>query len=165
MNIRTAIDADTPAILALRGASIRGLVAASGQYTPAEVDAWASNDDPARVRQYIATGLCRVATDDLGQVMGVGRLVLHGPGRAEVKGVFVAPASAGLGVGRAILGALLDLAQSHDVQTLDLVATLNAQGFYEKLGFAPHERVRHTTPNGAVIPAVRMSVNLTPRTP
>ena len=31
-----------------------------------------------------------------------------------------------------------------------IVATLNAQGFYEKLGFASHERVRHTTPNGAI---------------
>ena len=78
---------------------------------------------------------------------GVGCVALRplGDGTAEVKRMFVDPAWRGMGVGRALLGALIEGARARGYATLRL-GTLHdmdaAQGLYRSLGFTPTVRYR-----------------------
>lgn len=78
---------------------------------------------------------------------GVGCVALRplGDGTAEVKRMFVDPAWRGIGVGRALLGALIEGARARGYATLRL-GTLHdmdaAQGLYRSLGFTPTGRYR-----------------------
>ena len=78
---------------------------------------------------------------------GVGCVALRplGDGTAEVKRMFVDPAWRGMGVGRALLGALIEGARARGYATLRL-GTLHdmdaAQSLYRSLGFTPTVRYR-----------------------
>jgi len=154
MLIRPAIPDDAAAIAALRERTIRTVVAPLGLYTPAEIDAWASDYSAGRVRDFIAQGNFFVAEGD--RLHGYGRLHFDARGPTLLKGIFVDADSIGRGTGSAIVRHLLARGHALGATTFELFATLNARRFYERHGFEALSVVRHGTPNGAVIPSVHM---------
>ena len=155
MLIRDATPADAPAIAAVRERTIRTIVAPLGLYSQAEIDAWAGHFTAGRVAGLIAMGHYLVAADNE-RVVGFARLVMDAPGRATIRGVFVDADHVGLGIGTRLVGELLLRGARAGVTTFDLVATLNARSFYERLGFTLLEQVRHTTVHGAELAGLRM---------
>jgi N-acetylglutamate synthase-like GNAT family acetyltransferase len=155
MIIRQAQPADAPAIATIREVTIRTIVAPMNLYSPEEIDSWAANFPAARVAAFIEEGNYLVAEDG-GRILGFGRLHLGSPGLAVIRGVFVDAGFVGRGIGGQIVKRLLAIGQSLAATRFDLVSTLNARSFYERLGFCCLERVEHTTSNGAVIPGYHM---------
>lgn len=72
-----------------------------------------------------------LATDDDGAPIGTGRLLLDG----HIGRMAVLKAWRGCGVGSAILGALLNLAQKEGHENVMLNAQIHALAFYRKHGF------------------------------
>jgi putative acetyltransferase len=79
-----------------------------------------------------------VAVDPAGTIVGTGTIVPRGTGTAEVVRMSVATARRGTGVGRQVLDALVEVAQSWGVHRLVLETTADWSGtvaFYERCGF------------------------------
>lgn len=135
--------------------TIRTIVAPLKQYTPEEVDDWVTNFGPDRVREFIDRGNYLVAEID-GRVVGFGRLQIESATEALVRGVFVDADHVGRGVGSQLVSELLTIAKGLGIRKIELVATLNARSFYERLGFQFLKQIRHATSNGAMIPGLHM---------
>ncbi|MEZ6241620.1 MAG: GNAT family N-acetyltransferase [Phycisphaerales bacterium] len=155
MVIREATIQDAPAIAALRERTIRTVVAPLGIYSPDEIEAWASGPSVDWIERCIREEHALVA-EECGRVVAAGRLRLDSPGAATLRGMFVDADLIGRGVGSRIIRHLLELGEGQGVRTFEVVATLNAQSFYERFGFERLGEVLHATPNAAVIPGVRM---------
>ena len=74
-----------------------------------------------------------VAESDGGVFLGCGALHLYGPHLAEVRSIVVAPAAKGHGAGSGILGALIEEAEEHGVQSVCLFTRI--PDFFFKYGF------------------------------
>ena len=73
-----------------------------------------------------------------GDPVGCGAVKFHGPGPAEIKRMWVAPAARGLGVGRRVLGRLEDLAREHGASVFRLETNRHlteAIGLYRSAGY------------------------------
>lgn len=154
--IRRATPADAPSIARIREETIRTVVAPLGQYTPQEIDAWASNYSADMVLRFMSEATLYVAVDDHDAVLGFGRFRVDENKEAVIQGVFVDAAHVGRGVGSVVLRQLLNDIDSLGVQVTNITATLNARSFYERHGFVALEHIRHESPTGADIPAIRM---------
>lgn len=155
--IRRATPADAPSIARIREATIRTVVAPLGQYTPQEIDAWASNYSVDMVLRFMHEATLYVGVDDHDNVLGFGRFRVDDHHfEAVIQGVFVDAAHVGRGVGSVVLRQLLTDIDALNVRVTNITATLNARSFYERHGFAALEQIRHTSPTGADIPAIRM---------
>ena len=124
--IRPARPADADDMHRVHTASVRALCAAA--YGPAIIDEWLRGRSAAGYMSGISTGMSAVA-ESRARVIGFCEAV---PG--EVLGVFVIPECAGHGVGSALLRHAVALAGGPG-SPVKLEATLNAVGFYERLGF------------------------------
>ncbi|CAN5678731.1 hypothetical protein BH11PLA1_BH11PLA1_23370 [soil metagenome] len=158
MFIRPAHPNDAAAIAALRERTIRTVVAAAGVYTPDEIARWSASYTAERVEGLIAAGNFLVAELG-GRVVGMGRLKLGDPlppGQACLRGLFTDADTIGRGAGTALVRALLARAARQGVTEIALAATLNAETFYDRLGFTSHGRERFATINGTWIAAVDM---------
>lgn len=155
MQIRPAENKDAVAIAEIRERTIRTIVAPLNQYGSDEIEAWASNFSAQRVQEFIEQGNYLVAELE-GRVVGFGRLQIESATEALVRGVFVDADCVGRGIGSALVTELLKLARTLGIETVELVATLNARSFYERLGFEFLKQIRHATSNGAMIPGLHM---------
>ena len=154
--IRRATPADAPSIARIREETIRTVVAPLGQYTPQEIDAWASNYSVDLVLRFMHEAMLYVAVDENDSVLGFGRFRVDENREAVIQGVFVDAAHVGRGVGSVVLRQLLADIDALGVRFTNITATLNARSFYERHGFAALEHIRHESPTGADIPAIRM---------
>jgi len=142
--------ADAEAVRRVHGASIRGLCATD--YTPEQIDAWAS---PARIEQYqfaIAQHEFYVAVSG-DNVVGFSELDRE---RGEVKAVYVDPAWSRRGVGRALLAELERAARGHRLTELRLEASLTAERFYLAAGYRAIARRTHMLSSGSGLACVEM---------
>ncbi|MFN0136882.1 MAG: GNAT family N-acetyltransferase [Phycisphaerae bacterium] len=155
MRIRTAENKDAVAIADIRERTIRTIVAPLNQYSADEIEAWASNFSAQHVQAFIEQGNYLVAELE-GRVVGFGRLQIESATEALVRGVFVDADCVGRGIGSALATELLKLAHTLGIESVELVATLNARSFYERLGFEFLKQIRHATANGAMIPGLHM---------
>jgi YbgC/YbaW family acyl-CoA thioester hydrolase len=83
------------------------------------------------------TALHAVAYNGLGQGIATGRLITPEPGVGKIGRMAVHRALRGSGTGGAILGALLGMARERGDREVMLYAQRSAEGFYQRLGFAP----------------------------
>ena len=67
--------------------------------------------------------------------VGTGRLVNLGAGQTQIGRMAVLAQFRGTGIGKQILGSLIDLAISQGAKTVILHSQVSAMPFYEKLGF------------------------------
>lgn len=157
MNVATRIatEADLAAMASLHRASITTLCA--GHYDHAQITAWTAMLTPEAYLPALRHKVCLVAHDGQGDLTGLGILDAK---TAEVSAVYAHPAHAGQGVGAALLAALEGRAVERGIQALHVAATLNAQGFYLRHGYARLGPGSHTLADGTRLACVRMYKSL-----
>jgi YbgC/YbaW family acyl-CoA thioester hydrolase len=84
-----------------------------------------------------AAALHAVAYNRLGQVIATGRLLQPQPGVAKIGRMAVHQVLRGSGVGRQVLGALLEAARARGDGEATLHAQCSAEAFYRAAGFVP----------------------------
>jgi putative acetyltransferase len=140
MQVRPATPGDALAVFALHVASIRTLGPAG--YEPEQVRAWARKDRGPEGYPIGEPGHHFVVAERRGEVSGFGDLVFDSPdvdADGEVRAVYVHPRHAGRGIGSTLLAELEGYARGIGLGSLELSASLNAVGFYERAGY---ERIR-----------------------
>lgn len=143
--VRNASRDDAPAMHALHTASVTGLC--STHYPLDVIRRWIARRTPEGYYPAIDRGemvVCEAGQTLVGWAHAV-------PG--EVVGLFVHPGWAGRGVGVRLLARCLEDARRGHTGPIRLVATLNAQAFYEKHGFRAIRRhaVRRNDVDVAVV--------------
>jgi GNAT superfamily N-acetyltransferase len=114
----------------------------------------------ARARPGLVTrGTYYVAEGRAGRALAAGGWTrsARAPGRAEIRHVVTDPALTRRGIGRALLGHVLETAAAQGVRGFDCLATRTAVPFYRALGFAELDPAEVTLAPGIVFPAVRMA--------
>ena len=105
--------------------AIRTQVFVDEQQIPAELE-WDAAD---------ASCVHALAVNRLGRAVGTGRLLEHAPGVSKVGRMAVLPTVRGSGVGKALLGALLQAARERGDRQIVLHAQASAVEFYLREGF------------------------------
>jgi len=127
--IRDATLEDAPAIFEVTRRSVAGLC--RSHYTDGQVGGWMGDRTPATYLPAIRDGRIRVAT--VGDtVVGYVDAV---PG--EVNRLFILPDQSGTGLGARLMRVGLEMAERGHDRPVRIEATLNAEPFYRKFGFAP----------------------------
>ncbi len=121
-------------------------------YSREEVEAWASGKEPDGY-PIDEDGSYLVVAEREGTVAGIGHLAVED---AEVRAVYVDPDHARQGVGTALLEELESEARGRELEELSLVASLNAVGFYDRLGWERAESATHETSTGTELDCVTM---------
>lgn len=81
-----------------------------------------------------------VAVDDKGAVIACGALKEYAPSLAEVAAIAVAPEAHGMGMGKAIVRAVEDLAVKRGIR--EVFALTLQPGFFEAIGYEKTDRAR-----------------------
>jgi putative acetyltransferase len=154
--IRGATPDDARGILEAHRAAVFGTARVA---YPAEiVEAWAAVIDPDSVRQLadrIATGAeLAVVADAAGEISGFGSIA---PETSELLALYVRPDFGGRGIGRQLLAGLEELARRHHIRKLSLDASLNAESFYMRCGYAVIGKGEHVLRTGVKMACIKMS--------
>lgn len=149
-SIRQATAADVDAIDAVHAAAVYEHGARA--YDADVLDAWAGHEvEPDGAGDL--PGI--VVAEQEGAVVGFGELA-----DGEVVAVYVHPDAASGGVGSAILEALERRAREQTVDSLDVLSSANAVGFYERHGYERMERTSYELEDGVEMAAVRLRKSL-----
>lgn len=152
--IRRAEESDLGAVLTVHCASIRTLCA--GHYTPEQLAEWTAMQSIARYAALRATRIMWVACDDAPDAKIVGFGVVS-PTEGVLNAIYVAPSVNGRGVGRELVVACETAARETGCARLELNATPNAIGFYQRLGYQARGTAVHTLPSGQTLACTRMA--------
>jgi GNAT superfamily N-acetyltransferase len=170
LQVRTAVDADLPALRALMALSIDQLQV--GFLSPAQIVA--SRAVMGLDTQLVTDGTYFVVESE-GELAGCGgwsrRATLYGgdhstklrdpapldPARdaARIRAMYTHPAFARRGVGRMILAACETAARAEGFSRLELMATMSGVPLYEACGYRAIERVEAEA-EGQTVPLLRM---------
>src|SRR5581483_8616973 len=175
IQLRTAREADVPALEQLIARSVRQLSA--GYYSDAQIESalrYVFGVDT----QLIADGTYFVVEAD-GQLAGCGgwskRKTLYGGDQmklgednlldpateaARIRAFFVDPAYARRGIGKQLIAACEQAAQTAGFRTLELAATLPGEPLYAAVGYRAIERIDYHMPDGVTLPIIRMGKTL-----
>jgi ribosomal protein S18 acetylase RimI-like enzyme len=154
VSVRPAVDGDRAAIFTVHLRAVRETCSRS--YSAEQIDAWAGVLSPDNYVAALQKRVMLVATD-AASVVGFGQL---DPDEGEVDAVYVQPERQGEGIGRMLLSALEGQARARGIRELELSATLNAVGFYERAGYARRRTVVHRMLTGVQLACVRMVKSL-----
>ncbi len=137
MRFRQAKPWDGKAILRIKRAAIEHID--DDSYDSEQLAAWKPDDDAVEefkraIRSDLFDVLVAERQDD---IAGYGVLNVE-VGRIDA--VYVHPGAAGQGIGRSLVRQFEIRAQMHGITDLAIVSSLNAQSFYESLGYEPRER-------------------------
>lgn len=154
MIVRKASQEDRNEICRIHQAAARGLASAS--YSRDEIEAWVGSLAPENYTTVLEHHDFLVAESGEGLV-GFGQL---NPQNAEIEAIYVLPAVARSGVGRALLLALEAVARRRGFAAIHLYSTLNATGFYEREGYKSEGQTQYPTRSGTALPVVRMVKSL-----
>ena len=102
---------------------------------------WASGRSRRELSRMLAGSQAAVSAWQAGALVGFGRATSDGCYRAVLWDVVVARDAEGQGLGRRLVGALLETAPVAAAERVYLMTT-NSQGFYERLGFRQVESQR-----------------------
>jgi GNAT superfamily N-acetyltransferase len=129
---RQAETSDAGAAIAVVRASITELCVADHENDPAKLERWLQNKTDAHFCGWLADPDNFLVVAELdGALCGVGSLHRSG----EIRLFYVQPGRQGLGVGRALLGALEQRARGWHLSELTLNSSALARPFYEHHGF------------------------------
>lgn len=99
---------------------------------------WSPGIPREAVARACANSMCAIARDDAGKLIGFARLVTDKATFAWLCDVIVLPGKQGRGLGRALVRTLQEHPELQGLRRW-LLATKDAHGVYEALGFAPLE--------------------------
>lgn len=152
-DIRKAQRDDVAAIWSTRRLAI--LHQCPGHYSAGQLNAWVGGQPGERFTEMVAASF--YVSTFAGEVVGTGMLDL---GKAEINAIFVHPVHMGQGVGRGLLQQLETIAIDQGLQSLALQSTLNAVGFYRRLGYEGEVRTLYRSARGFSLPCIAMSKRL-----
>lgn len=151
IEFREAVAEDVDAIERLQRDAIRH---GTGDHYEAEaIEAWAGAFNRDGFAGKVEKSEVWVAEDE-GRTVGY---VSLDPSTFEVDSVYVAPESAGRGIGRALVEHILEVAREHRLQNVWLDASLNSIPFYERMGFVVTGEDGSRTRCGVTIRCTRMA--------
>jgi len=162
MLIRDACLADAERVVMLHHAAVHA--GAQREYSRKVLDAWSPPPDERRfawMRGQIAAGKNRVLVAELpdGSVAG---FCIFGAPDGFVHAVYVAPDSAGGGIGRQLLLAAEREISAASVSEARLNASLNAVAFYRAAGYAVVRPAQQVLGDGAQMDCMEMLKELSP---
>ncbi len=132
--LRPMLPDDAPLVVEIFRASVTELT--GEEYTEAQQDAWAAAaDDEDEFVDKLAKQLTLIAT--LGG-SPIGFISLEGKDKIDM--LYIYPAAAGQGAGRALADAIEKLAASRGADMLIVDASDNARGFFENRGYVAQQR-------------------------
>jgi ribosomal protein S18 acetylase RimI-like enzyme len=91
------------------------------------------NKKPADLKTVFTNSMFRCFVHENGKLVGVGRALADGVDCAYICDIAVLPSHQGTGLGKEIVGKLVDLSRGH--RKIILYAVPGKEGFYRKLGF------------------------------
>ena len=147
--LRQASRTDAQEIHALHTASVTTLC--TTHYSSDLISRWIEKRTPESYYEGIDKGEMFVCETE-GEIVGFGHAV---PG--EVVAIFVHPARVRQGVGSFLLSHGLEIARRAHQGPIKLIATLNAEAFYERHGFAATKRYS-VKRNNVDVPVVEMEI-------
>jgi len=153
VKIRRAAPRDVPAICEMHNSSIRELCL--GPYSREQIDDWIGSLNPAGYVKAMETLEFILAVEK--DIVG---LSILDPEKAELTALYVSPRHIGRGIGRMLVAEVEALSRETGIYRLRLSSTLNAVGFYERMGFVRRYDSSYTLPCGTVLPCVRMMKRL-----
>jgi GNAT superfamily N-acetyltransferase len=167
LTIRLATPADLAEVDALLAHSYPKLLAAD--YAPSVLVLALPIISRARP-ELLASGSYFVALDGAGRMVGAGGWTRGAPdsgdatrGTGHVRHVVTRAGEVRRGIGRALMGCVMDHAAAAGVRRLDCLSTRTAVPFYKALGFRATGPVEVPLRPGIVFPAVRMHIVLPPQ--
>lgn len=98
-----------------------------------------------------------IVAEETGDIVGWGSIHLD---RQTLAATFVDPESVGSGIGRAIVDRLETVARDAGIEEITVPASVNAVGFYERLGYETQREIDAGTPETPEIPGVEMTKQL-----
>jgi len=129
MKLRPYRDEDAPALLDLFRETVRRINARD--YAPHQIQAWASDEiDPATWAGRF-TGRYVIVAEEQGTPVGFAELEPNG----HIDRVYVSADHQGLGIGRALMDAVIAQAERQGLPRLFVEASITARSFFEGLGF------------------------------
>lgn len=160
VHLRQAQVTDAEEIYAVHTAAILELC--SSCYSEEDVKEWAGRQAPRQYIPWIEGQELTVAISTLGHVIGFGHLIeSNKSGRlCQIKGLFVSPKWSRKGVGTALLQHLEDQARVQGYTRVFLNASLNAEGFYERMGYSIDDPTSKHVCCDQSLQCVAMSKNL-----
>jgi len=148
--VRAARESDVDQIFRVHSDSIRALC--RERYGEREIAAWIAFRPSESYRTAFASRELFVA-ERQGQIVGFGQL---DPRRGEIEACYVAPGAVGFGIGKALLGRMEEEARRRGHSVVHLNATLNAESFYERMGYRRLGPARHRVAADVELDCVRM---------
>ena len=100
---------------------------------------WQTDDNPSyldMVQGIIEKTHCFVIATLGDRIIGMGRAISDGVSDAYIQDVTVHPDLRGQGIGKAIIGKLVERLKADGLQWIGLISEPGYQGFYSSLGFA-----------------------------
>lgn len=138
VHFRQAEVKDAEAIYAVHTRAILELCSTS--YSEEAVKLWAGRQAPHQYIPSIGSKELTVAVSAQGDIVGFGHLVVGNKNghmdTCEIKGLFVSPEWTGKGIGGALLENLEEQARVKEFMSIRLKSSLNAEGFYERMGYS-----------------------------
>jgi ribosomal protein S18 acetylase RimI-like enzyme len=134
ISIRPARFTEAARIAELWTRSIREVSSHAYEDTPELMDFWTANKTPETIRRLIGgLGTTMVVAELDGQLAGLAIMTNEG----EITSCYVAPEAVRHGVGRRLMEHLEAEARDCGHDSVRLNSSLNAIGFYERLGYRP----------------------------
>ncbi|HPR53471.1 MAG TPA: GNAT family N-acetyltransferase [Deltaproteobacteria bacterium] len=159
MKIRTATNADIERISQVHIASIRSLC--NTHYSREQLDSWTSALTSSAYDHALREKVFLVAEDPDKGLLGLGMLDIE---NAQISAIYIHPDASGRGTGALLLSELESIAHESNIDELTVHSTLNAQGFYTRLGYVKKFMTTHTLPDGSKLECIQMTKDMSPAT-
>ncbi|KAF1053595.1 MAG: hypothetical protein GAK43_01317 [Stenotrophomonas maltophilia] len=153
LEIRRAERRDAEAAFDIRLQAIR--TQCGSAYSAAQVMAWSSVPLTDHYRAWVAEDYYLGRVD--GQPVATGVIDLRS---GQMEAIFVLPAFMGQGIGPQMIVHLEALARAAGLSETHLEATLNAQDFYRRCGYAGEVQAIYHSPSGLQLACVPMRKSL-----
>ena len=126
------------------------------------LEEWSPAVSPQRVQEFAAAieslSEWMIVVEENDDLLGFGSLTAA---KNEFTSVYVDPAAGGRGIGRSIVDCVLNRAYSQGLEYIQLDASLNSVGFYEKCGFKLKANFTHKLASGKQMECCVMEKSLT----
>ena len=154
VTIRRARIDDAAAICDVHRAAVRGICRES--YSAQQIEIWSELLTPDRYSEPLRNQVIFVAEEEQ-KIVGFSQM---DPGEEVVLAVYVAPSAVRKGIGGALLSRLEAEAIDRGIRKLALDATLNAEPFYEQLGYRAARMNQHSVAPEVSLACIHMEKTL-----
>ena len=160
ITIREMQPDDARDFLKVQNAAVRKI--AAKDYPKDVIEAWAPRLTAKRVAGFLENpdNDLRLVAEAEGKIVGVAVLDLE---TMEIGGCYVAPQSTRQDVGSTMVGEMERIAWASGLTQLKLDCPLNAEAFFQVLGYLSGERGEHALDGGKAMACVKMEKRLVPR--